>query len=169
MKLFAIDPGPVQSAYVLYDVDAGRPVEFDIVPTTAMRWVVDRADADALAIEMVASYGMPVGADVFETCVNAGRFLERWALSHGGEVVRVKRLEVKTHLCHDSRAKDSNIRAALIDRYGGKDRAVGRKAEPGPLYGVSKDVWAALAVAVTAAETSLGGLAQQVDGGVDAA
>jgi len=59
---------------------------------------------------------------------------------------------VKLHLCGSARAKDTNIRQALIDRYGGS-AAIGKKAAPGPLYGVSKDVWSALAVAVTAADT----------------
>jgi hypothetical protein len=27
--------------------------------------------------------------------------------------------------------------------------AVGRKANPGPLYGISRDVWSAIAIAVT--------------------
>ena len=40
------------------------------------------------------------------------------------------------------KAKDSNIRQALIDRFG----PVGTKKNPGWFYGVSKDVWAAIAV-----------------------
>ena len=57
---------------------------------------------------------------------------------------------MKLHLCHSARATDANIREALLDRYGpGKEKAVGRKAAPGPLFGVSKDIWSALAVAVT--------------------
>lgn len=103
---------------------------------------------DALAIEMIASYGMPVGREVFETCVWIGRFIEAW----GGPYTLVYRKDVKLHLCGQPRAKDSNIRQALIDRYGGKDRAVGKKATPGPLYGVSADVWSALAIAVTFAD-----------------
>ncbi len=64
-------------------------------------------------------------------------------------VARIKRLEVKIHLCHDSRAKDANIRQAILDRFGGKEKAIGRMATPGPLMGVSGDLWAALAVAIT--------------------
>lgn len=36
--------------------------------------------------------------------------------------------------------------------YGGKERAIGKKATPGKLYGVSADVWQALAVALTWAD-----------------
>jgi hypothetical protein len=57
---------------------------------------------------------------------------------------------VKMHLCGNTRAKDGNIRQALLDRFGpGKAIACGTKKQPGPLYGVSKDVWQALALAVT--------------------
>ena len=56
------------------------------------------------------------------------------------------------HLCRQNTARDPNIRQALLDRWGGKKRAVGRKGEGKPLYGISKDVWSALAVAVTYAE-----------------
>ena len=48
------------------------------------------------------------------------------------------------------RAKDANVRAALIDRFGpSKRKAIGLKATPGPLYGVHSHMWSALAVAVT--------------------
>ena len=40
----------------------------------------------------------------------------------------------------------------LLDRFGGSS-AIGLKRSPGPLYGVSKDVWSALAVAVTYADS----------------
>jgi hypothetical protein len=54
---------------------------------------------------------------------------------------------VKLHLCHYSRAKEGNIRQALIDRFGGQ--AVLKSAAPGPPYGISGDVWAALALGMT--------------------
>jgi hypothetical protein len=44
------------------------------------------------------------------------------------------------------RAKDQNIRQALIDRLG----PPGTKKNPGPTYGVTSHMWSALAVAVTA-------------------
>ena len=54
-----------------------------------------------------------------------------------------------------SRLPEPAGRGALIDRYGGdggKRAAVGLKATPGPLYGVKKDVWSALALVVMYAE-----------------
>ena len=80
-----------------------------------------------------------------DTVLWTGRFAEA---AQRVPVVLLPRRAVKLALCGDSRAKDANIRQALIDRFGGS-AAVGRKAAPGPLYGISRDVWSALAIAVT--------------------
>lgn len=79
-----------------------------------------------LAIEMVASYGMPVGETVFETCVWIGRFIEhlnRFAIK---DYFKIYRKDEKMNICHSMKAKDSNIRQALIDRFG----EVGTKKNP---------------------------------------
>jgi hypothetical protein len=91
---------------------------------------------------------MPVGKEVFDTCIWTGRFIQAHKEAHGlkAEHTLVYRKDVKIHFCHSMKAKDSNIRQALIDRFGGKDKAIGKKNAPGPLYGVSKDMWQALAV-----------------------
>ena len=143
MHLLAIDPGPEQSAFVLLGPDfnrlqSGKLVNDDLAAMCCGELLVE----DRCVIEMIASYGMPVGREVFETCVWIGRFMEAVG-AHRCD--RLTRIEVKNHLCHSARAKDSNIRQALIDRLG----APGTKKEPGPTYGISGDVWAALAVAVT--------------------
>lgn len=160
-RLLAIDPGPMQSAGVLYDLEAARPIKWAKAPNEEILAALDGTTADLLAVEMVACYGMAVGAEVFDTCRWVGRFVERWLSGWrrdiGPDPLLVYRREVKLHLCGSARAKDSNIRAALIDRFGpGRELAVGRKATPGPLHGIKADCWAALAVAITAAETRLG-------------
>lgn len=143
--ILAIDPGPTESAYV--KLSGTRVVECAKVANEDLLNIVraHRGLRITTAVEMIASYGMAVGAEVFETCVTIGRICE----ALGDEPVRVKRIEVKTHICHSARANDANIRQAVIDRYGGKDAAIGKKAKPGPLYGVSGDMWAALAVGLT--------------------
>jgi len=155
MRVLAIDPGTTQSAWCVLD-DDGRPVSFGIVANESMIESLAALEvcADVCAIETVASYGMAVGKETFRTVWWSGRFAERWASEHAGALpMEVYRLDVKLHLCKSAKANDSNIRAALIDIYGGeggKEKAIGSKAKPGPLYGVTKDAWAALAVAVTA-------------------
>jgi len=140
MKILAIDPGSTESAFVIFDginiLDKG------IIPNEQL--LDYSASYDKLAIEMVASYGMPVGKTVFETCVWIGRFIEAHGLGITADHDKVYRQEVKMHLCNSMRAKDGNIRQALIDRFG----EVGTKKNPGALYGVSSDIWSALAVAV---------------------
>lgn len=154
--LLAIDPGPAQSAWLLYE--NGLPTAFGIDTNYGVLDVIDKCSAYRVAIESVASYGMAVGADVFETCVWVGRFIQCWCETWDEPTVhRVYRRDVKLHLCGSARAKDANVRQALIDRYGpGKEKAIGKKASPGPLHGVTSHVWSALAVAVTAADTMAG-------------
>lgn len=149
MILLAVDPGTTESAWVrFFD---GAPTQFGTIPNEEMlSFLRDEQQCSRhLAIEMLASYGMPVGAEVFETAVWIGRFIEAW----GGPFTKVYRKDVKLHLCQSPRAADPNVRQAIIDKYGGKANAIGKKKTQGPLYGVSGDVWAALAVAITWSET----------------
>jgi len=151
-SLISIDPGSEQSAYVRYCLVADTPIAAGIEPNAAILktlHAISRAPGYMLAVEMIASYGMPVGKTVFDTCLWIGRFIEAW----GGPYELVYRKDVKMHLCGTTRAKDSNVRQSLIDRFGpGKAKAIGLKKTPGPLYGFKADMWAALAVAVTFAD-----------------
>jgi hypothetical protein len=80
---------------------------------------------DKVIIEMVASYGMAVGKEVFDTCVWIGRFKQK-AIENDIDVEYIYRKEEKINLCQSMKAKDSNIRQALIDRFG----VVGTKKNP---------------------------------------
>ena len=143
--VFAIDPGTTISGWVRYE--DGRVVESGVTDNAELLQKIqfEGRVIDLLAIEMIASYGMAVGAEVFETCVWIGRFIQAWPGRHR----KVYRMEVKMHLCKTSKAKDPNIRQALLDKVG----PPGVKRAPGPTYGVKSHAWAALGVAVTAAET----------------
>ena len=147
--LLAIDPGTTHSGWVRFA--DGRVTASGVAENHDILEMVDDDSLGNVAIEMIASYGMAVGREVFETCVWIGRFIER--RSDRNECRLVYRKDVKLHLCGSPRAKDANIRQALIDRWGGKAEAVGTVKKPGPLYGVKSHAWAALAVAVTALET----------------
>jgi len=143
--VLAIDPGPTESAYVMWSGDqvlAYAKVRNDNLVRLLLN---PPREVEQAVIEKVASFGMPVGAEVFETVYWSGVFAHAFGLAR---VDRITRNEIKNHLCHSSRAKDGNIRQALIDRFGGP-AAIGKKASPGPLYGLAGDTWSALAVAVT--------------------
>ena len=140
--ILAIDPGTTQSGFVLFD---GRRAQASgVLPNAEMLRLVSDSRDDMLAIEKIEAMGMSVGAEVFETVHWSGRFLQAWR--EPDQVRRITRRQVKLELCGSMLAKDANIRQALIDRLG----APGRKAAPGPTYGVSSHAWAALAVAVVA-------------------
>ena len=143
-SILAIDPGSAQSAWLQFD--GTRPGGFGITANDVLvRALRTGGLPDVVVIEKVESYGMAVGAEVFDTVLWAGRFAEA---AHRVPVVLLPRRAVKLALCGDSRAKDANIRQALIDRFGGS-AAVGRKAAPGPAVRDRRDVWSALAIAVT--------------------
>lgn len=153
MKILAIDPGNTESAYVLMDEDY-KPLEFGKLKNSDMRQYLKSAMRyeefkddyyTRVALEMIASYGMAVGSTVFDTCVWIGRYTE--IADRGGEhdYNYVYRKDVKMNLCGQTKAKDANIRQALIDRFG----VVGTKRSPGFFYGFKSDVWSAYAVGVT--------------------
>ncbi len=143
MTLLAIDPGPEQSAWLVFA--DGQPRSFGIWPNDELLcFRLGPPSWDLVVIEQVTSYGMPVGREVFETVRWSGRF------EQAASPIRVEylpRLAVKLALCHSPKANDATIRQALLDRFGGS-KAVGTKKAPGPLHGIHRDVWSALALAV---------------------
>jgi len=162
MSILAIDPGNAESAWVLIDPDTLKPIAFGKEANGFLRtklWceelTIPYTHVEHAAIEMVASYGMAVGAEVFETCVWVGRFLE--ALDPDtADVQLVKRHPIKMHLCHSAKASDSNITQALVDRFafGQPNHGKGTKAAPGWFHGFFKDIWQAYALAVYLADTT---------------
>lgn len=147
-NLIAIDPGTTDGAYVVWDVVAAKVVEAKILPNdTLIEFIKQQQFTDKVFCEMIASYGMAVGKETFETCVWIGR-CEQVCLDRGWTFQRVYRMDVKMHHCHSMKAKDANIRQALIDKYG----VQGTKKAPGPLYGIASHMWSALAIATHVAE-----------------
>lgn len=186
MRLIAIDPGPTKSAIVEVGANgqvfkSKTEVNHDVLSTLKYSAALNygKQKRPHLVIEMIACYGMAVGADVFETCVWIGRFIqayERTDIAYTGKVTRIPRPDVKLHICGNRKAKDANIRQACIDRYGGGRKALGAikcktckgkgwigrgrptcpdcegsgwEVPPGPLQGIKGDEWAALALALT--------------------
>ena len=141
-KILAIDSGNVESGYCLMDSETYKPLEFGKIDNEGILIKLKELEYDELILEMVASYGMPVGASIFETCVWIGRFIQARKCPNFEYIYRK---EEKMNLCQSMKAKDSNIRQALIDRFG----EVGTKKAQGWFYGFKKDIWAAYAVGTT--------------------
>jgi len=163
-RILAIDPGNVESGWCVVDAETRKPLAFDKsanaqVLELAYGYLPDGIEADRRAIEMVASYGMAVGREVFETCVWIGRFAEAMTDGRGdGLPDLIYRRDIKLHHCHSAKAKDANVRQALVDRFapGQPNHGKGTKAEPGWFHGFRADVWQAYALAVYVADVREG-------------
>lgn len=165
VALFAIDPGSEQSAWVALNAE-GKPLVWDKSPNVDLlagirSGMVGDEHLVALAgvpvvVEWMTPRGMPTSAQELETCYWVGRYVEALAVETGVAAARLSREAVKRHHIGATRPKggpsaDSRIRQVLIDRFGGvggKEAAIGRKASPGPLYGLTADCWAALALGI---------------------
>lgn len=168
MRILAIDPGPSECGVVVID-SAG--IVLARVMTTAdtlalvrhRSWGMGGSDGVCVC-EWFKARGMPLGDESLQTVRVEGAIREAWF--EDSTFHPLSRADVKLHLCGSAKAKDPNVRAALLDRYGGKAAiAPGRKGKPatrkrpaepfrapGPLHGLKEHCWAALAVAVTWAD-----------------
>lgn len=142
IKMLGIDPGFRDTAFCEIN-DFGFPEIFGKYKNELfLGWLIDRlrvSPAPVVGIEMIQNYGRSVGKETFETCLVIGRLLAEVPGSYC-----LYRPDIKRHHAHTMNGGDSAVRLALIDRYGGKPAI--RKG--GALYGISKDVWSALAVAL---------------------
>jgi hypothetical protein len=179
LMVLALDPGTRETAFIIGDSRQKLPLhkgkwDNETILDCIANGRESFASAQSMVIEMVGHYGtgMAVGKEVFETCIWIGRFHEAWKRRMGSDPARLLRKTVCGHVCNSGRAKDKNIRQAIIDRYGGevkkckqcKGKGVrGRKSipcdvchgavwKPGPLDGFSGDIWQAMAVFVTFVE-----------------
>lgn len=152
-EILALDPGCIETQFLVL-TEGGSVYAHGHYPNEQVleRMVPFLQCRFRVCIEGVQGMGMIVGQEVFDTALWVGRFYQ--ACVHVGTTPKiVYRRAVKLHICGDSRAKDPNIRQALIDRYGGREAAIGKKSKPGPLYGISSHAWSALALAITFRET----------------
>lgn len=143
MTIIGIDPGNTHTAFAVIECESVKEAHY-LTNKQALHWLMGAPPEAQVVCEMIASYGMPVGKTVFDTCVFIGAL---WA-TRLSTMKFVTRIQVKSTICHSAKAKDANVRQALIDRYGPQ----GTKKQPGPTYGLSGDMWAALAAATAYAD-----------------
>jgi hypothetical protein len=183
--IFAIDPGPTESAFVFFDPNERRILDSEKVENWRLYSKVRSMAMNTVqtfVIETIVSYGMRLGDETLRTVEFIGA-IDYLLVGLRHKMHRLTRPTIKGYLCSSVRATDANVRAVLIDKFGGRDMAIGHVKcktckgrgttrapgvgkvdciqcagsgwthKNGPLYGVSHDVWSALAVAVTFAET----------------
>ena len=175
MKIFAIDPGSEVSSFVIWDPVPNIIHEHGLDVTNAVLIQRIRALEEQmhLVVERIASQGMIVGQETFDTADYVGALGE--AYIHKYLVHKILRRVVKLGLCGDSKAKDSNVRQFVIDYFGGQDKAIGGKKcgkckgkgwfgsgrqecpackgakwkhLPGKVFGFAEDEWQAMALAI---------------------
>lgn len=166
--VIAIDPGPETSGLVVCRTDeamgdrvsrvisANKAATIEDVRHAINKYSLDFKMGRALiAMERVSpgrsSWSLTRTSEV------CGRILEM-VYQHSPErtkqdFVMMTRAQVLRTLRVAGRAseRDKLVRHTLIEMHGGdRMNAVGKKSDPGPLYGVASHAWAALAVAVAA-------------------
>lgn len=140
MKILAIDPSPDKHAWVMWDTDAhdfyGQRMGLDLVgDLSGTSGQVFAIQANLVAIEFPQSYGINAGLSVFATAYNAGKIAE---MVYPIPVGLFGRPTIKGQI---GGRKDQEVNASLRMRHG--EAKKGQK-----LYGVKKDIWSALALAV---------------------
>lgn len=153
-KIIAIDPGNTHSAIVIMH-EGGPTVWKKTTNGQILSWLrtwSTHYKEYEMAIETPAPRGMPTALEEMQTLIAIGEFKEAF---RPGETHHILRKDVKMNLCGQVRAKDKNIRQALVDRFiqhfgvANEKELKGLKKNPGPLYKLAADMWQALAVGCT--------------------
>lgn len=147
-RIFAVDPGPVESGWI--QMLGNRVLRKGKDENENVRRILREAAEDRydIVLEQVQPYGQVLGWELLITIQWLGQFKQVVEEIPGARLSMPTRKEVVTALCGTAKGGDAMVRARLVDLYGPGERAAkGNKAEPGPLYGISGDMWAALALA----------------------
>lgn len=158
--VLAIDPGTTKSGVSLVRVSDYKPLfaikdDNDVVQR-GLHSIIRACGAYPpnvkVVIEKMQGNALPVGTEVFETCIWIGRFSEYYYNWSGHQIEYIFRKEEYKNLCANIYTKnDKGIRQSLVDRfaYGQPNYGKGTIKNKGWFYGFSADAWAAYAIAVT--------------------
>lgn len=166
-EIVAVDPGDLESAAVWIDVATFKPVEVFEGHNAKLREKLQDGGRSLeasriLVVEYTPPYTMQMASkggkpgrafvprQVVDTAIELGRFIECWGGGQAERWILFSRTDVKKHLLGRASGNDTEVRAAVVDRYGGDLKtAKGVKAKPGPLYGFSGNhVYAALGLGI---------------------
>ena len=171
-RIIGIDAGNNHSALVVYAPQCPKILDYALESNEdiAMRLKALRNENTGgsgpnrtrLVLEMVKSYGSPLGDSILETVFWIGRFVQIWTDTANMSYDLVPRKTIVNALIGHSQGGDSAVRQSLINYfanrglYGPQGESFEAGSDPksltrkgGPLYGIKKDLWAALAVCVS--------------------
>jgi len=163
MIILGIDPGPEDSAAVVYDTATkiilwksdtvtGKHLNTQLLGFF-MAWQ-NRFTFTQIVIESMDCRGVPLNHWVRETLIWIGRFKEKllgWGYTEE-QITLLLPTKIRSTLCGTSKCTLKDEKEVIIDhldpmrRFG--QHGKGTKKAPGPFYGFTKDLWQAMAVVV---------------------
>lgn len=147
--ILGIDQGNVESGVLSLTINPLKIASKAKIPNHLVLDLIKELKNDKtlnihLCIEKFKSYGMPMGQTTIDSIEWGGRFIQ--AFDNAAQTLSVPRKTITKHHCHSGKAKDGNVRQALIDRF--EPDLPPKKRPKGFLKGISKDEWSALAIAL---------------------
>lgn len=125
-EILALDPGNVETAYVVYDLENSLPLMKGKIPNEEIFPVISLWN-----LPLVCEFPYPRGQlgswQLFETIEVIGRF-RQYAKDLDLDFTKMNRQDVKTNICPGvQHPKDGQIRQSIIDRFGGESACEGGK------------------------------------------
>jgi len=164
MIVLSLDPGNIESAFILWDGDKEIMLNKDKIPNIELKSKLFELtkQVEIVLIEYISSYHMPVGQSIFDVACWCGIFKEICE-SYDVKVKFVFRPSIKMHHAHALRkVNDAVINSILREKYG-EDNTI---KKPNKVYWnvfvekakgnkyMSGDLWAAFALATYWTEPS---------------
>lgn len=150
MEILCLDVGTEESAYCIINSETYKPLKFEKINNIELLKIVKNEKYDKMVYEEFQCYGMAIGVSTIKSITWNGRYIQS-ALDRNKPVEYIYRKEEKMNLCGSMKAKDTNIRQSLIDRFAEFDlkQGKGTKDNKDFFYGFKSDIWASYAVGVT--------------------
>jgi len=132
--ILGIDPGPEKSAAVLWSPSLGEIIRHETLDNEFICASLKLGGFHLVQIEDLEYRGLKIGGSTLETARWIGEF-RRICKDHKIDYRLVPPSMVRIYHCGVAAVNRTNVWHAIIERFGGWETAMGRKATPGPLYG----------------------------------
>lgn len=118
MRVLSVDAGNIQSAYIIFCTEQKRVVQKGFLENEQFIEEILNSSFDEVAIEKIVSLGAVIGSSTLDTAYTNGRIYEAIKTKFGIISNLYSRIDIKMHLCFTTRAKDANVRQALVNKFG---------------------------------------------------